>query len=61
VTKPEEPKEAEHVVLEDVPISTSDGWNLLQKAVFFGVIAGVVAIYFKIRSRGDDPVEKFPA
>ena len=61
MTKQDEPKEDEHVVLEEVPAITSDGWNVSQKVILFGVIVGVVAIYFKMRSRGDDPVEKFPA
>jgi len=61
VTKPDEPKEAEHIVLEDAPVTVSDGWNVLQKVTFFGVIVGVVAIYFKLRSRGGEPIEKFPA
>jgi len=61
VTKSDKPKEAEHIVLEDAPITVSDGWNVLQKVAFFGVIVGVVAIYFKMRSRGEEPTEKFPA
>lgn len=57
----EEPKEAEHVDPELNPVVTSEGWNILQKVTFFVVIVGVVAIYFKMRTRETTLTEKFPA
>ena len=55
------PKETEHVVLASSPVIGSEGLNLIQKLTFFGIIVGIVAMYFKLRSRETAPMEKFPA
>ena len=49
VTIPETPKEPEHVVLESTPQGASEGLNVLQKAVFLGIILGLVAMFLKTR------------
>ena len=61
VTEADKHKETEHIVLASSPVIGSEGLNLFQKLTFFGIIVSVVAMYFHVRSRGSEPLEKFPA
>ena len=61
VIEADKPKETGHIVLASNPVIGSEGLNILQKLTFFGIIVGVVAIYFRARRRGTGPLEKFPA
>jgi len=58
--KPVPVKEPEHVVLPSTTAIGGEGFNLFQKLIFFGLILGIVAVYFRLR-RGSASVEKFPA
>jgi len=60
-SKPPPVKEPEHVVLPNTTAVGGERLNLFQKLIFFGLIVGIVATYFRLRSRGSASVEKFPA
>ena len=49
ITLLEIPKEPEHIVLESSPSVTKEGLNVLQKALFLGIILGLVATFLKTR------------
>ena len=59
-TQPSKPQEIEHIVLATTPAMGNGGFGLLEKLTFFGLIAGIMAMFFKFRSRGAVSVEKFP-
>ena len=47
--KPEAHKEHEHVTLAEIPTSSSEGLNILQKVTFIGVIVAIVAMFLRTR------------
>jgi len=61
VTESSKPKEIEHVLLAATATMGNGGFGLLEKMTFFGLLVGIMAMYFKFRSRGPVSVEKFPA
>ncbi|MCJ1243888.1 Peptidyl-prolyl cis-trans isomerase B [Trapelia coarctata] len=61
VTESSKPKEIEHVVLAATPAMGNGGFGLLEKLTFFGLIVGIMAMYFQFQRRGPVSVEKFPA
>jgi len=61
VTEASKPKQPEHVVLPATPAIGNTGYGLFQKLMFFGLIVGIMALYFRFRSSGAVSVEKFPA
>ena len=61
ITESSKPKQTDHVVLAAKPLEGNAGFSLFQKLIFFGIIVGIVAMFFKYRSTSPVAVEKFPA
>jgi len=53
-------KQPEHVVMDTIHTGY-DGYGLAQKLVFFGIILGCLAMYFRMRSRNVPIDEKYSA